>query len=127
MNTDKRPKGIRVFPCASVAQTYSGALIAAPRGKGVNLEIPEESPETLLLKMPVIGENLGQPFLAHRVHRNAINQAVAFVGAGPVELQAGAERLLALRKHPDGGIGQEAFDTFRRPSAKRLGCGREKK
>ena len=43
--------------------------------------IPKHCPETFLLKMPVVGENLVQPFLAHRLHRNAIDQAVAFVGA----------------------------------------------
>src|ERR1039457_6384514 len=55
----------------------------------VFLRIPEQRPEIFLLKMPVVRENLGQPFLTHRLHRNAIDQAVSFIGTGAVELQTG--------------------------------------
>ena len=51
---------------------------------GAALGIAKQSPKTFLLKMPVFGENLCQAFLAHRLHRDAIDQAVAFVGAGAV-------------------------------------------
>jgi len=62
--------------------------------------------------MPVIGENLGQPFLAHRLHRNTIDQAVALVGAGAVKVEASAKRFPALRNHPHRGTRQQPFDAF---------------
>jgi hypothetical protein len=33
----------------------------------------EQGAKAFLFKMPVVGENLGQPFPAHRLHRNAID------------------------------------------------------
>src|ERR1035438_5081891 len=59
----------------------------------------KQGAKTFLLKMPVVGENFGQPFPEHRLHRNAIRQAVALVGPRPVELQPGKEGLPALRNH----------------------------
>jgi hypothetical protein len=35
---------------------------------GKTLRIAKQRPETFLLKMPVVGENFGQPLLAHRLH-----------------------------------------------------------
>ena len=57
-----------------------------------------------LLKMPVIGEGFGQPFLAHRLHRNAIDQAVPFVGTRFVKGHAGKKRIAALRNNANAGI-----------------------
>jgi len=42
------------------------------------LRIAEQRAKTLLLEVPVIGERFGQPFVAHGLHRNAIDQAVTF-------------------------------------------------
>jgi hypothetical protein len=42
--------------------------------------IPEQGPETFLGKMSVIGENIGQSFPAHDLHRYAVRQTVSFVG-----------------------------------------------
>jgi hypothetical protein len=39
------------------------------RAKKVGLGIPEQSAETFLLKMLVVGENIGQPFAAHGLYR----------------------------------------------------------
>jgi hypothetical protein len=41
--------------------------------------MPEQCPETLLLKMSVIGENIGQSFPAHDLHRYAVRQTVTLV------------------------------------------------
>jgi hypothetical protein len=40
------------------------------------LRIAEQRAKTLLLEVPVIGERFGQPFVAHGLHGNAIDQAV---------------------------------------------------
>ncbi len=58
--------------------------------------------------MPVVGRNLNQPFVAHRLHRNAIDQAVPFVGTGPVQFQACKEGFPALRNNQNG----EALDRI---------------
>jgi hypothetical protein len=67
-------------------------------------QIAEQRPEAFLLKMPVVGENFGQPFLAHRLHRNAVCQAVAFVGPRSVESHAGEKRSPALRNDTDASV-----------------------
>jgi hypothetical protein len=67
------------------------------RGQGIGLRTAIQRPETFLLKMPVVGKNLGQPLFAHRLHRNTIDQAVPLVGAGTIELETGEERFATLR------------------------------
>src|ERR1017187_4866403 len=44
-----------------------------------------------------VGEYLGQPFLAHRLHRDAIDQAIAFVGTCAVQFKPGDKGIVALR------------------------------
>ena len=72
---------------------------------------PKQRPEPFLLKMPVIREHVRKPFPAHRLHRDAIRQAVAFVRPSLVETQPFEKALAALRnnahtvdrkKTPDG-------------------------
>ena len=54
----------------------------APYGGGreIGLRITKQRAKTLLLEVPVIGERFGQAFPAHRLHRNAIDQALTLVG-----------------------------------------------
>ena len=54
--------------------------------------------------MPVVGEDFRQPFLAHRLHRNAIRQAVALVEAVAVEAEAREKRGPAMRDYANGWV-----------------------
>jgi hypothetical protein len=85
----------------------------------------EKGAKPFLFKMPVVGENFGQTFPAHSLHRNTIDQTVTFVGTVTVELQTRAKGIPALWKHLNDGTCQQTFDTFRCFTAKRRG--REKK
>src|ERR1017187_9877653 len=87
--------------------------------------IAEQRPETFLLKMAVVRENFGQPILAHRLHRNAIRQAVAFVGPRSVESHAGEKRGPALRNNTDARILENTLGICEGFVAHRLG-GRRK-
>jgi hypothetical protein len=58
--------------------------------------------KTLLLEMPVAVQHVCQPFPAHSLHRNAIDEALAFVGAGSVQLETGEEGFSALGNHQNG-------------------------
>ena len=51
------------------------------------LRIPKQRPESFLLEMPVVRQNLRQSFLPHRLHRYAIDQAVPLVGTCRVKFQ----------------------------------------
>ncbi len=53
------------------------------------LGISEQGAEPFVLKVPVIGEDLGQPFLPHGLHRNAIAQTVPFIGPRSIKGHAG--------------------------------------
>ena len=46
----------------------ASAMLLAFWASSLGLGIAEQCLETFLLKMPVVGENLSQPFLAHRLH-----------------------------------------------------------
>lgn len=48
----------------------------------IRSRIAEQRVKALLLKRPVVGEGFRQPCLAHRLHRNTIDQAVPLVGGG---------------------------------------------
>lgn len=63
----------------------TGRAVYLPRASG----IAEQRAEAFLLEMPVVCEDLGDPALPHRVHRNAIRQAVAFVQTHTVQIQPG--------------------------------------
>jgi hypothetical protein len=39
----------------------------------------EKRAKAFLLEIPIVGENFGQPFPTHRLHRNAIREAVTLV------------------------------------------------
>src|ERR1700733_3599557 len=66
--------------------------------------IAEQRTKPFLFKMPIIGEDFTQSFLAHRLHRNAINQAVSFVGPRSVKSHAGKKRIPALRNNANTRI-----------------------
>lgn len=61
------------------------------------LYVPEQRPESFLFKVPVVREDVAQTFPPHRLHRNAIRQAITFIRAAVVERQALREGTPALR------------------------------
>lgn len=54
-----------------------------------------------MFEMPVVDENVGQTFTPHRLHRNAIREAVRFAGTLGVEIKAGEKGFMALREDAD--------------------------
>ena len=53
-------------------------------GSGIFDSELKQSPKTFLLEVPVIGEHVRESLPAHRLHRDAVSQAVAFIGAGEI-------------------------------------------
>jgi hypothetical protein len=86
----------------------------------------EEGAEAFLLEMAVVGENVGQAFPPHRLHRNAVRQAVTLVGTLNVKIETGQEGSAALRNHPDRGTGQNVSDAYTGFTPHRLVLGGEK-
>lgn len=77
--------------------------------------------------MPVVCQHLGEPFTAHRLHRDAIDQTVPLIWPGPVELQPGQKRLPALRHDQDIRIFEErARYAARFVPKSRPGTGKER-
>lgn len=52
----------------------------------------------------IVRENFGDAFMLHRLHRNAVGQAVLFVGAGFVKRQTREEGVAGLRMDCDGRL-----------------------
>ncbi len=77
--------------------------------------IAEEGSEPFLFEMAVVCEHFVQPFSPHRLHRNAVGQAVSFVGTCTVEPKAGQERLAALRHYANFRAIHEFGDNPARP------------
>lgn len=61
--------------------------------------------------MPVVGKDLGQSFLAHRLHGDAIREAIAFIGPRSVESHAGEKRFPTLRNDLDARVFEDALDV----------------
>ena len=74
----------------------------------------EQFDKPFLREMFVMGQDFGDALLPHRLHRNAVGQAVFLVRAGFVEVQAGKECLAGLRVNRDGRIGIEIADKINR-------------
>ena len=70
------------------------------------VESAEKGQKAFLLEMPVVRENLGQPFPPHRLHGNTIRKAVALVRPRMIELQPCAKGISALRNNPNDGTCQ---------------------
>jgi hypothetical protein len=49
------------------------------------LYIPEQRSESFLFKVPVIREHVSQAFAPHRLHRNAVRQALTFIRTAIIE------------------------------------------
>ena len=75
--------------------------------------------------MTVVGKSLGQSFLAHCLHRDAICQAVAFIGPRCVESHAGEKRFPTLRNDLDTGVFENALDVCNSFAAHLLGTRRK--
>ncbi len=56
--------------------------------------------------MIIMRQNFGDAVLPHRLHRNAISQAISLVGACLVEAKTVKEGLMGLRAHDDARVGQ---------------------
>jgi hypothetical protein len=63
----------------------------------------QETDEALLRKVAVVCEDFLNLSLTHRVHRNAIHEAVLFVWTPFIERQSSEERFVRLRNHLDIG------------------------
>lgn len=68
-----------------------------------------ENCKPLLSKVMVISENVRDSFGATEVHRNAVREAVGFVGAATVEFDARAKRFVRLR---DNGNARSALNLI---------------
>jgi len=75
--------------------------------------------------MPVIGKNFGQSVLAHRLHGDAIRQALAFIGPRSVESHAREKRFPTLRNNLDARVFENALGIGNSFAAHRLGSHRE--
>ena len=82
----------------------------------------EQDGKAFLGEMVVMGQDVGDAFLPHRFHRNAIGQAVCLVGAGFVEGKAVLKPLPGLRQHGDRRIGKNAVGLQGGGSAKLGAC-----
>lgn len=58
--------------------------------------------------MPVVCENIREPFAAHRLHRNAIGQAIALVEPRFVKSQARKKAFMGVRDNGHGRQSQRA-------------------
>ncbi len=109
------PNHAKLEPAHGIAETAGGVakrLSTNPAGRGLNLDslievsspIPgrssafplEEPYEALLGKVAVVCKNLLNASLTHHIHRNAIHEAVLFVGPSFIEGQASEERSVRL-------------------------------
>lgn len=54
--------------CATWTSNDGDGLDGSHQPRSAALGIAKQSPETLLLKMPIIGKNFSEAFLAHRLH-----------------------------------------------------------
>ena len=80
-----------------------------------------------LPKMMIVCEHIGQPFMAHGLHRDAICQTVFFVGAGFVQRQAFEKRGMRLGNDSNMRIGEHparkqdsAATCLRRPTPAKI-------
>ncbi len=60
--------------------------------------------------MVVVGEDLRKSLLAHGPHRDAIDQAITFIGTVAIEIKPSRKRFVALRDDADAGVGEHGFD-----------------
>ena len=80
-----------------------------------------------LPKMMIVREHVGQPFMAHGLHRDAIRQTVFLVGAGCVQRQAVEKRGMRLGNDGNMRIGEHparkqdsAAACLRRPTPAKI-------
>ena len=84
----------------------------------------KQNGESFLREMPVVRQDFGDALLPHRLHRNAVGQAVSLVGAGLVEGKTVKEGLMGLRADDDAGVGQNPFGIAGGSLAASCGPGR---
>ena len=58
-----------------------------------------------LLEMPVMGQNVGDTVLTHRLHRDAVGQAVSLIRASLEEAETVKKRLMGLPADHEFGVG----------------------
>ena len=60
------------------------------------LRLAKQTPETLLLKIMIVSEHVGELFTAHRLHQYAIDHTVTLVGPRVVKFKAFNKRSVGL-------------------------------
>jgi hypothetical protein len=73
---DRAPQGCNLS--AGDGPKLAGVAFGLP----LPVTLAKQGVEAFLLKVPVVRQHMGQSFLPHRLHRNAICQAVPFVRSG---------------------------------------------
>ena len=73
----------------SKARQKATVQVVKPGSDDARSGFPEESTETFLLEMGIIRKHLGDALVTHRLHRNAVRQAVTLVQTHAVKIQAG--------------------------------------
>lgn len=114
------------------AARSNAAVSPCPRGSIMDLALvqfarsgAEQGPETFLLEMTVIRERLGQPFPAHRLHGDAIGEAVALIGTLRVEIEPGQKGGSALGDDMTTGLARSPRTLA--ATSRRIGSGAPEK
>ena len=63
--------------------------------------------------MAVVGEDIRNSLPPHRIHRNAVDQTVAFVKSSPIQFQTRQKRLPGLRMHGYIGSLKDSLHSLR--------------
>jgi len=61
--------------------------------------------------MIVMRQDIGDPLLPHRLHGDAVGQAVLLVRAGLVEGESGLKGMIGLRDHDDVWVGGDLMNA----------------
>ena len=75
-----------LFTIPTIAEIGAGQVIGSGN---VRSRLSEERAKTLLLEMGIVGQHIGDAFVTHGLHRNAVRQAVSLVQTRAVKIQAG--------------------------------------
>ncbi len=90
---------------AGAASGKGGGSVVPVRHLGRRCDGPsKQDGESFLHEMTIVRQDLGDAFLSHRLHRNAVGQAVFLIGAGFVEAITSHKRLMGLWAHENAGV-----------------------
>jgi hypothetical protein len=80
---------------------------------GISHYSSEKANETFLRDMIVVSQDLGDSFLTHCFHRNAVGQTILLVWTRPIESQTVDKGLVGLGANDDIGIPQDPLNVAR--------------